>query len=59
MADLPGYNGTVGPLVLPLLVETDIVKRSRCFSAKELEIIDTKCDELKLPGFIAVWRPTN
>ncbi len=52
MEDLPGYNGPVGPLTLPLLVETDIVKRSRRFSAKELEIIDTKCEELRIPGFI-------
>jgi hypothetical protein len=33
-------------------VKNDIVKRSRRFSAKELEIIDTKCDELQKPGFI-------
>ena len=52
MAELPGYNGLVGPLKLPLLVDTDIVKRSRRFSVKELEIIDEKCNELKLPGFI-------
>jgi hypothetical protein len=52
MTDLPGYNGPVGPLTLPLLVNTDIVKRSRRLSAKELEIIDIKCDELKKPGFI-------
>ncbi len=52
MNDLPGYNGPIGPLTLPLLVETDIVKRSRRFSAKELEIIDIKCEELRKPGFI-------
>ena len=32
MDDLPGYNGPIGPLTLPLLVETDIVKRSQRFS---------------------------
>jgi hypothetical protein len=51
MVDLLGYNGPVGPLTLPLLVKTDIVKRSWRFSAEELEIIDTKCDELMIPGF--------
>jgi hypothetical protein len=54
MTDLPGYNGPVGPLTLPLLVETDIVKRSRRFSTKEFEIIDTKCGELEKPGFIVL-----
>jgi hypothetical protein len=29
MNDLPGYNGPIGPLTLPFLVETDIVKGSR------------------------------
>jgi hypothetical protein len=34
MTGLPGYNGPVGPLTLPLLVKTDIVECSRRSRAK-------------------------
>jgi hypothetical protein len=52
MEDLPGYSGFVGPLTLPLLTTGDIVRRPRHHSAMECNIIDEKCRELEVPGFI-------
>jgi hypothetical protein len=46
MEDLPGYNGLVGPLTLPLLTTGDIVRKPRRHSAVECNIIDEKCREL-------------
>jgi hypothetical protein len=52
MEDLPGCNGSVGPLTLPLLTIGDIERRPRHHSAVECNIIDDKCRELEVPGFI-------
>jgi hypothetical protein len=52
MDDPPGYNGSVGPLTLPLLSTRDIVRRPRRHSTVECDIIDEKCRELEAPGFI-------
>jgi hypothetical protein len=52
MEDLLGYNGSVGPLTLPLLTTGDIVRRPRRHSAVECNIRDEKCRELEVPGFI-------
>jgi hypothetical protein len=52
MEDMPGYNGYVRPLTLPLLSTGDIVRRPRRHSAVECNIIDEKCRELEAPGFI-------
>ena len=52
MEDLPGYNGSVGPLTLPLLSTGDIVRKPRRHSAVECNIIDEKCKELEALGLI-------
>jgi hypothetical protein len=52
MEDLPVYNGSVGPLTLPLLTTRETVRRPRRHSAVEGNIIDEKCRELEVPGFI-------
>ena len=49
MDDLPGYNGSVGPLTLPLLTTGDIVRRPRRHSAVECKIIAMKN--------VASWKP--
>jgi hypothetical protein len=50
MEDLPGYNGSVGPLTLPLLTTGDIVRRPKCHRAVECKSIDEKCKELETPA---------
>jgi hypothetical protein len=46
MEDLPGYNGSVGPLTFPLLSTGDIVRRPRRHDAVECNIIVEKRREL-------------
>jgi hypothetical protein len=58
MEDLHGYNGSVGPLTLPLLTTGNIVRRPIRHSAVECRIIDEKCKELETPGFIVKFPKT-
>jgi hypothetical protein len=52
MEDLPGYNGSVGLLTFPSLTTGDIVRKPCRHSAVECNIIDEKCRELEVLGFI-------
>ena len=53
LADLPGYNGPVGPMRIPLKDEKKpLFQGRRTHSALENEIADEKCNELKNVGFL-------